>query len=60
MLMRSDYPTEYVNAVREMVAANVASYAALGLPEENDLSVAEYEKLALAFLDELESRFPTH
>jgi hypothetical protein len=137
MLMRGDYPTEYVDAVRAMVADNGASYTALGLPEGNDfergyvhqlllaldsyfthrgrgqegkdgnplnelrmitdslqgndargpivpllasnstikykpessvlglavgdpldLSVAEYEKLAVAFLDELEKRFP--
>lgn len=137
MLMRGDYPPEYVDGVRHVVADNVAAYTALGLPEDNgfeqgyvhqlllaldsyfthrgrgqegkdgnplnevrmitdslqgndghgpivpvlagnttikykpeasvlglevgdplDLSVADYQKLALAFLDELEKRFP--
>lgn len=137
MLMRGDYPQQYVASVRAMVAANVAAYRALGLPDGNqfergyvhqlllaldsyfthrgrgmegkdgnplnelrmitdslqgndgqaaivpvlapsstikykaetsvlgleigeplDLDVAEYEKLAVAFLDELEKRFP--
>jgi hypothetical protein len=48
MLMRGDYPTEYVDAVRAMVAANVASYTALGLPEENDFERGYVHQLLLA------------
>ncbi len=48
MLMRSDYPPEYVEAVRDSVAANVASYAALGLPEENDFERGYVHQLLLA------------
>ena len=48
MLMRSDYPTAYVDAVRAMVADNVASYAALGLPEENDFQRGYVHQLLLA------------
>jgi hypothetical protein len=48
MLMRGDYPTEYVDAVRAMVAANVASYTALGLPEGNDFERGYVHQLLLA------------
>ena len=48
MLMRGDYPSEYVETVRAMVADNVASYAALGLPEENDFERGYVHQLLLA------------
>ena len=48
MLMRGDYPTDYVNAVRAMVADNVASYTALGLPEGNDFERGYVHQLLLA------------
>ena len=48
MLMRGDYPTEYVDAVRAMVADNVASYTALGLPEGNDFERGYVHQLLLA------------
>ena len=48
MLMRGDYPTEYVDAVRAMVAANVASYTALGLPEGHDFERGYVHQLLLA------------
>ena len=48
MLMRGDYPAEYVDAVRAMVTDNVTSYAALGLPEENDFERGYVHQLLLA------------
>jgi hypothetical protein len=48
MLMRGDYPTTYVDAVRAMVAANVASYTELGLPEGNDFERGYVHQLLLA------------
>ncbi len=48
MLMRSDYPTKYVQAVRAMVAANVASYRALGLADGNDFERGYVHQLLLA------------
>jgi hypothetical protein len=48
MLMRGDYPTTYVDAVRAMVAANVASYTELCLPEGNDFERGYVHQLLLA------------
>jgi hypothetical protein len=48
MLMRSDYPPEYVDAVRAVVAANVASYDALDLPDDNDFERGYVHQLVLA------------
>jgi hypothetical protein len=48
VLMRGDYPTEYVNAVRSMVGSNVTSYAALGLAEGNDFERGYVHQLLLA------------
>jgi hypothetical protein len=48
MLMRADYPKTYVKAVRAMVADNVASYAALGLPEGNEFERGYVHQLLLA------------
>ena len=48
MLMRADYPKAYVKAVRAMVADNVTSYAALGLPEGHDFERGYVHQLLLA------------
>ncbi len=48
MLMRGDYPTEYVDAVRATVTDNVASYSALGLPEGNEFERGYVHQLLLA------------
>ena len=52
MLMRADYPAEYVADVRAQVAANVASFEALGLtPEQREAFEPGYVQQLLLALD---------